>query len=74
MDTDLIFVSGFILGVLAIPALASAIFDGRAPRTSAMMVILSALLMGYAIAERPSAYTFDTFTSVISRVADRYIY
>ena len=44
MDPDLFFVVGFVLGVLAIPAIASAFLDGRAPRLPAYLFIIGGLM------------------------------
>lgn len=71
MDLDLLFVLGICLAVFMVPAVVSAILDGRTPRTPAFLVIVSGLLIGYPILEKPSSYSFsgipNTFTSVIAR-------
>ena len=68
MSTDLIFVLGAAIGVLAIPAIVSAFADGRTPRAAALVVLIAALMMGYAMKERPGAYSFATFPDVLTRV------
>jgi len=73
MDTDLLFVVGLGLGVLAIPSMVSAFVDGRAPRVPAYLIILGGLMIGYAVQQRPSAYGFDTVPEVMMRVVARYL-
>ena len=69
MDPDIIFTAGFVLCVLSIPAIVSAILDGRAPRVAAITVLTGALMISFAIIEQPTAYTFDALPDVFVRVA-----
>lgn len=70
MDTDLIFVVGVIICVMAIPATLSAFMDGRAPRAPAMIILIGAVMIGYVVNERPMTYTLantpDAFMRVIA--------
>ncbi|SEP62061.1 hypothetical protein SAMN05428995_101304 [Loktanella sp. DSM 29012] len=68
MDTDLIFLGGVVLGVLSIPAIISAMVDGRVPRAPAIIIMLAAVMIGYAVRHRPGAYTFETLPDVVMRV------
>lgn len=72
MDTDLFFVLGLALGVLMIPAIASAVLDGRAPRTPAFLMIIGGLMIGYAVMQKPNTYSFDTIDDTVVRVIGRY--
>ena len=72
MDTDLLFVLGIVLVVLTIPAIISALIDGRAPRTPAFLVIISALMIGYAVQQKPGSYGFDKIPDTFVRVIARY--
>jgi hypothetical protein len=72
MDTDLLFVLGLVLGVFTIPAMMSALIDGRAPRTPAMLVIIGGLMIGYAVQQKPNTYGFDTIPETFVRVVARY--
>lgn len=74
MGTDLIFMAGFVIGILAIPAGASALLDGRSPRASAYMLVTAAILVAIAMHQRPNTYGFNTVVPTISRVLDRYVY
>lgn len=68
MDSDLIFVVGFIIAVLSIPAIVSAFSDSRTPRVPAIVVLIGGLMIGYAMSERPGAYSFETLPDVFVRV------
>ncbi|MDE0851935.1 hypothetical protein [Yoonia sp.] len=68
MNTDMIFVVGFIIVVLSIPAIVSAFSDSRTPRVPAIVVLIGGLMIGYAMNERPSAYSFETIPEVFVRV------
>ena len=68
MNTDMIFVVGFIIAVLSIPASVSAFSDSRTPRVPAIVVLIGGLMIGDAINERPGAYSFETIPEVFVRV------
>jgi hypothetical protein len=72
MDPDLLFVLGISLGVFTIPAIFSALIDGRAPRTPAFLIIIGGLMIGYAVQARPAAYGFDTIPETFARVIASY--
>ena len=72
MDTDLMLVTGIILGVFTIPSMLNAFSDGRAPRAAAIVVMIAGGLIllatqnhagGYSLAELP-----DVFAKVFRRV------
>lgn len=68
MDTDLIFVVGFVLLVLSIPAMVSAFMDSRTPRAPALIIMIGVLMIAFAVRERPMAYSLETIPDVILRV------
>jgi uncharacterized membrane protein len=68
MNTDMIFVVGFIIVVLSIPAIVSAFSDSRTPRVPSIVVLIGCLMIGYAMNERPRAYSFETISEVFVRV------
>jgi hypothetical protein len=72
VDTDLLFVLGIALVVLSLPVIVSALIDGRAPRTPALLILIAASMIGYAILQRPMAYNFDQIPDVFARVIARY--
>ena len=67
MSTDFIFVLGVALGILAVPAIVSAYVDERPPRGPAVIVLISALMVGYAMIDRPGAYSWSTLPDVLVR-------
>lgn len=71
MDPDLLFVLGCVLGVLTVPALVSAISDGRAPRAPSLLVVMAGGMIAFAVAERPGAYSFETLPDVFAKVISR---
>lgn len=73
MDSDIIFVVGFIIAVLSIPAMVSAFSDGRSPRVPAIVVIIGGLMIGYAMNEKPGAYNFETFPNVFVGVIGKLV-
>lgn len=68
MDNDVFFVVGCIVTVFSIPAIISAFSDGRAPRAPAFVVLIGGLMIGYAMNQRPGAYSFETLPDVFVRV------
>ena len=68
MDFDLLFVLGFIICVLAVPAIISAFADGRAPRVPAFIVLIGGGMIGYAMYERPGNYSLENLPDTFARV------
>ena len=68
MDADTTLVIGLVLGVLAIPAIVSALSDGRTPRVAAIVVIIAGGLMVYAINEKEGGYAIGDIPKVIYKV------
>ena len=68
MDPDVMFVLGFIICVLAVPAIISAFADGRAPRAPALIVLIGGGMIGYAMIERPGNYSLETLPDTFARV------
>lgn len=73
MDLDLIFVIGCIVAALSIPAMVSAFSDSRTPRYPAIVILIGVLMIGFAVNERPGAYSFDTLPDVFAKVIGRYL-
>lgn len=72
MDTDLMLVTGIILGVLSIPAMLNAYADGRAPRLASVVVLIAGVLIFLAINGHRPGYVPsdlpDVFTKVFRRL------
>ena len=73
MDLDLIFILGCIVTAFSIPAIVSAFSDNRTPRYPALIILIGVVMVGYAINERPGAFTFETLPDVFMRVIGRYL-
>lgn len=73
MDPDLIFVIGVVVAVFSVPAMVSAMTDGRAPRAPLMVVVISGLMIGYAMQQNPGAYSLKTLPDVFVQVVARFI-
>jgi hypothetical protein len=71
MDPDLAFILGLVIACLAIPSVLSAFSDSRAPRASAIIILIAGALILYGLATNPGGYPIkdipDTFFSVINR-------
>lgn len=73
MDTDLMLVTGIILGVLSIPALLNAFSDGRAPRLASIVVLIAGILIFLAVKEHRPGYALSDVPDVFVRVFRRLI-
>lgn len=73
MDVDVVFVSGCVILVFAIPAIVSAYSDGRIPRYPAIIIMIGGVMIFYAITERPGAYSFETLPDVFLRVVAKFM-
>ncbi|UWR26766.1 hypothetical protein K3757_02220 [Sulfitobacter sp. S223] len=71
MDTDLALVIGIILAALSVPSILSAISDRRAPRASAITILIAGGLILFAVQGKPGGYNLaelpDIFVTVIAR-------
>ena len=71
MDPDLALVIGLVLAALTIPSILSAVSDRRAPRASAITVLIAGGLIVFAVLGKPGGYQLaqlpDVFVSVIAR-------
>lgn len=72
MDPDLSLVIGLVVGVFAVPAIVSAVSDGRPPRVAALALIVSGGLIVYAITTKPDGYTMDMIPDVVFKVIGRF--
>jgi len=71
MDTDLALVLGLVIAALSIPSILSALTDNRAPRASAITVLIAGGLIVFALLGKPGGYRIaeipDVFVNVIAR-------
>ena len=73
MDADLALVIGIVVGIFAIPSILSALSDRRAPRASAVTILIAGGLIVYAIRTHPGGYGIEDLPNVFVRVVARYI-
>lgn len=73
MDSDLALVIGMVLAVLSVPSILSAVTDGRAPRASAVTILIAGGLVLYAIQSHPGGYMLADIPDVFARIAARYL-
>ena len=73
MDPDTVFAVGVVVAILSIPAMVSAFSDNRSPRVPAIIIIIGGLMIGYAMNEKPGAYSFETFPDVFVRVIGKVV-
>ena len=68
MDPDTFFVLGLVLGVLSVPAVVSAISDGRAPRLASIILVIAGAMVVYAISQKPAGYAMEDVPAVFATV------
>lgn len=73
MDPDLALVIGILLGVLSIPPVLSALSDRRAPRASAVVILIAGGLILYATQSKPGGISLDQIPDVFVSVLGRYL-
>jgi hypothetical protein len=73
VDPDLYFVIGIIVLLFSIPPILSAFTEGRPPRAASIMILIGGGLVGLALYQNPSGYTFETIPDVFFSVIGRYV-
>ncbi len=73
MDTDLVLIVGIVIAALSIPSILSAISDKRAPRASAITVLIAGGLILFAIQGKPGGYRLEQLPDVLVSVIARYM-
>ena len=68
MGSDTTFVISLVLGVLAVPAIVSAISDGRTPRVATVVVMIAGGMMVYAINQKEGGYSLGDIPKVVYKV------
>ncbi|WP_380054619.1 hypothetical protein ACFE33_14010 [Falsihalocynthiibacter sp. SS001] len=72
MDTDLFLVIGVVILILTIPPVLGAIFDGRALRTPAILIVIAGSMITFAITQRPGGYDIHDVPVAFSNVIGKY--
>jgi|TARA_B110000908_G_scaffold139014_1_gene165457 hypothetical protein len=73
MTTDLALVLGIVIAAFSIPSILSAFSDRRAPRASAITILIAGALVLYAIQTKPGGYTLEDVPNAFIRVVADYI-
>ncbi len=73
MDTDLFFVIGIIVTVLAVPAVISAFSESRPPRAGAILFLIGGTLIVVALTQGTIGYSVPEIPDVFARVIARYL-
>ena len=73
MDADLALVLGLAVAVFSIPAIVSALSDGRTPRVAAIAVMIGGGMMVWAISQRPGGYPLGEIPATVVKVVARYL-
>lgn len=73
MDTDLALVIGLVIAALSVPSILSAVADRRAPRASAITVLIAGGLIVFAIQGKPGGYRLTDLPDVVVSVAARFM-
>ncbi len=73
MTPDIALVLGLVLVALSIPSMLSAISDRRAPRASALTILIAGALILYAVQSQPGGYTLQDIPRAVVRVIGTFI-
>ena len=73
MDPDLALSLGLVIAAFSVPSLLSAVSDRRAPRASAVTILIGGALILYAVQSKPGGYTLAEVPDVFVNVAARYL-
>ena len=72
MDPDLSMTLGLLIGAFSVPAILSAMSDGRAPRAPMFTILIAGCLIVYAGYSKPGGYAMsdlpDVFVSTIAKL------
>ena len=66
-------VLGIVIAGLSVPSILSAVSDGRAPRASAITILIAGGLILLAIQTQPGGYTLQEIPDVFVRVIAPFI-
>lgn len=73
MDTDLALVVGIVIAAFSIPSILSALSDKRAPRASAITILIAGGLIVFAVQGKPGGYQLEQIPDVFVNVIARYM-
>jgi len=73
MSPDMYLVLGILIAGFSIPSVLSALSDRRAPRASAITILIAGGLILLAVQTQPGGYTLNEIPDVFVRVIARFI-
>ena len=73
MTPDMYLVLGILIAGFSIPSILSAVSDGRAPRASAITILIAGGLILLAMQTQPGGYTLEEIPDVFVRVIAPFI-
>lgn len=73
MDPDLFLVIGLLIGGFTIPPILGTIFDGRPPRTPAVLVVIAGGMIAFAVIQKPGGYDILDVPGVFVQVIGKYL-
>ncbi len=73
MNSDQILVIGVVLAVFSVPAIVSALSDGRPPRVAALVLISAGCLVVWAIQKKPTGYSLLDVPQAFVRVVGQFV-
>ncbi len=73
MSSDIALVLGIVIAGFSIPSMLSAITDGRAPRASAITILIAGGLVVYAVQTQPNGYSLSQIPDVFVRVVSQFV-
>lgn len=73
MTPDMYLVLGILIAGFSIPSILSAVSDGRAPRASAITILIAGGLILLAMQTQPGGYTLQEIPDVFVRVIAPFI-
>lgn len=72
MLSDLLFVAGLVVGVMALPAMISAFSKSEPPRAAAIAAVIGGAMVLTAISLHPGGYRAQDIPAVFGRVLGHY--
>lgn len=73
MDPDVLLTIGLAILVLSIPSMLSAVSEGRAPRASALTLLIAFGCILYAMSTAPGGYRLDDIPAAVMRAVGQFI-
>jgi len=73
MGSDVMLVVGIILTVMSLPSFFSAFTEGEAPRAAAIVAMIAAGLITFALISKPTGYTIAEIPEVFLRVIGQFL-